>query len=247
MSYYLAPALAVLRDEINARWPGRDRTSDGWIGDPAHQATRSDHNPNDRGSVNAIDVDRDGVDIAAIIAAIEAHPSAHYWIVDQRIADADDGWRPRPYTGTNPHDKHLHVSIRQTRTAEQDQRPWGILEDTMPLNADDLDAVRTQVAKGIYDALHVAATGKTYRGLTYQGEGSIGAAIRANLAALVVSPVLAGMAARDLVDEQQVAADVAAELAPALLAVLTPEAIASAIPDTVARQVADVLAARLAA
>ncbi|SCL43144.1 hypothetical protein GA0074692_6783 [Micromonospora pallida] len=47
----------------------------------------------------------------------------------------------------------------------------------------------------------------------------------------------------DLVDERQLAAD----LAPALLAVLTPEAIAAAIPDTLAGQVVDVLAARLSA
>lgn len=61
MSYYLAPSLAVLRAEINARWPGRDKASDGWIGDTAHQSTRSDHNPNSRGSVNAIDIDEDGI------------------------------------------------------------------------------------------------------------------------------------------------------------------------------------------
>ncbi|MEU5950523.1 hypothetical protein ABZ793_33980 [Micromonospora sp. NPDC047465] len=53
---------------------------------------------------------------------------------------------------------------------------------------------------------------------------------------------LTAIAGRDLVDEQQVAAD----LAPALLAVLTPQAIAAAVPAEFAGQVADELAARLA-
>lgn len=131
--YYLAPSLVVLRAEIDTRWPRRDHTSDGWIGDAAHQAqgSKSDHNPNERGSVDAIDVDKDGIDPYAVIAAFERHPSAHYWIYQRQIADRDDGWRRRPYTGTNPHDKHAHFSIRQSRTAEQDRRPWGLLEDDM--------------------------------------------------------------------------------------------------------------------
>lgn len=134
--YYLAPSLAVLRAEINARWPGRDKTSDGWIGDAAHQAqgSRSDHNPNTRGAVDALDVDRDGIDVYEVIAAVEQHPSSHYWIFNGLIADRDDGWVRRLYTGPNPHDKHLHVSIRQTRAAEQDTRPWGLVkeDDDMP-------------------------------------------------------------------------------------------------------------------
>ena len=126
-SWYLAPALDVLRAEVDTRWPGRSRASDGTIGDTAHQATRSDHNPNDRGSVDAVDITAAGVHVPTIITAVQRHPSAHYWIWQRTIADRDDGWKPRAYTGTNPHDKHVHVSIRQTRTAEQDRRPWGLL------------------------------------------------------------------------------------------------------------------------
>lgn len=144
MSYYLAPALAVLRAEINQRWPNRDRASDGWIGDAAHQATKSDHNPNERGSVDALDVDVDGVTVAEILAAVERHPSAHYWIYNRQIADRDDGWRRRPYSGPSPHTEHLHVSIRQTRTAEQDTRPWGLREDDIMATLDELRAVVRQ-------------------------------------------------------------------------------------------------------
>lgn len=129
MGYYLAPALEVLRSEVNQRWPRRDKGSDGWIGDAAHQATKSDHNPNSRGSVNALDVDADGIHFPTVLAAIVRHPSARYVIFERRLYHRLRGWRSEPYSGVNPHTGHFHISIDQTRTAEQDRRPWGLLED----------------------------------------------------------------------------------------------------------------------
>jgi len=46
-----------LRDQVNRRWPRRDKASDGWIGDRAHSERISDHNPNKAGVVHAIDID----------------------------------------------------------------------------------------------------------------------------------------------------------------------------------------------
>ncbi|GAA4699718.1 hypothetical protein [Phytohabitans rumicis] len=131
MAWYLAPSLAVLRTEVNTRWPRRDKTSDGTIGDPAHQERPSDHNPNARESVDAWDMDKDGVDVDEVIRAFERHPSAHYWIWNRQLADKDTGWRPEPYDGDNAHTLHVHFSIKQTAAAEQDRRPWGLLEDDM--------------------------------------------------------------------------------------------------------------------
>ncbi|GLH94889.1 hypothetical protein [Phytohabitans aurantiacus] len=138
MAWYLAPALAVGRSEVNRRWPKRDKDSDGTIGDAAHQASRSDHNPNLRESVDAWDMDKDGVDVWEVIRAFQRHPSAHYWIFQEQIADADDGWRRRSYSGDNPHNQHVHFSIRQSAAAEQDRRPWGLVEEAiMPALSDD--------------------------------------------------------------------------------------------------------------
>jgi hypothetical protein len=128
-NWYLAPSLVVLRNEVNTRWPNRDKRSDGTIGDAAHQNTDSDHNPNSRESVDAWDMDKDGVNVDEIISAFQEHPSANYWIYNRVIADADNGWRRIRYTGTNPHTEHVHFSIRQSSQAEQNEQSWGLLED----------------------------------------------------------------------------------------------------------------------
>lgn len=129
---YLAPSLAQLRSEIDAAWPRRDRSSDGWIGDAAHASRRSDHNPNARGSVNALDIDKDGIPVDALRALLCADSRVNYVIFNRVIYSRVRDFHPAPYKGANPHDKHLHVSILQTRTAERDARPWGIASTTRP-------------------------------------------------------------------------------------------------------------------
>lgn len=127
----LAPSLVHARVVINARWPEHDRTLDGWIGDAAHQARRSDHNPNARDIVDAIDVDMFGgatpVHRPSVVAGLMVHPATHYVIHDRRIYQREDQFRPRVYNGINPHDQHCHCSIIQSTTAEQDPTPWTLL------------------------------------------------------------------------------------------------------------------------
>lgn len=127
----LAPSLHLARTTIDRRWPQRDRASDGWIGDEAHAMRNSDHNPNSRDLVDALDIDMFGgvtpVHRPSIVAGLMCHVGVNYVIFNRRIYDADDGYRPRVYNGINPHDKHTHVSIRQNTTAEQSTQPWAVL------------------------------------------------------------------------------------------------------------------------
>jgi len=124
--WYVAPALDTLRDELNARHPGRDRSSDGAIGDPAHAARKSDHNPDPKtGVVRARDFDVDGIDVGALVAELLADPRVAFVIYDRRIAKrVPGGFRWEPYHGINPHTGHVHVSVRIGTQYENDTTPW---------------------------------------------------------------------------------------------------------------------------
>jgi hypothetical protein len=135
----LIPALDALRTEFNLRAPGRDKASDGWIGDASHSARDSDHNPDSRGLVHAVDVDEDlrvpGLTMAECVAHIVGRHRRGldnrltYVIYERTIWSASRDWQPRAYDGSNPHDKHAHFSARRWPaivSRERDRRSWGI-------------------------------------------------------------------------------------------------------------------------
>lgn len=124
MSWHLAPSLVQFRAEVDKKWPKRSKKSDGTVGDTSHSARKSDHNPNGRGSVNAIDITYPGVDPDIIIAAVKKHPSAAYVIFNRHIYSATNKWVKEPYTGASPHTEHLHISIKQSVKAEQSDVKW---------------------------------------------------------------------------------------------------------------------------
>ena len=154
-SWILIPCLQSLRNEFNELAPNRDKASDGSIGDPAHAASSSDHNPDETGrtpyedsdsinEVHAIDVDDDlrlpGVTMQSRVNLIvERHRTGkddrlQNVIYNRVIWSRTWGWTPRAYTGASPHTEHAHFSARYTTAQEKDTRPWGILEEP-PLDA----------------------------------------------------------------------------------------------------------------
>lgn len=121
----LAPSLVKLRDECNAKYPKRDKSSDGWIGDSAHSSRTSDHNADARGIVHAIDIDKDlfpgsDAEFNALVEKVANDPRIKYTIWRRRIKNPGEGWRK--YSGSNPHDKHAHFSA--TVAGENKTNSW---------------------------------------------------------------------------------------------------------------------------
>lgn len=158
MSWRVARSLDTLLDEINERAPERSKISDGSIGDPAHSSRVSDHNPNAAGVVRARDYTHDPAggldcnDLARFLAdLLGEHPalsSGAYVIWNRRIISRDritEGWRP--YTGSNPHDHHLHLSVATAATGYDSTASWGWLTegDDMPLNDADKAWIRAAI------------------------------------------------------------------------------------------------------
>lgn len=126
MAYFLSPALARLRLEVNALWPGRSKVSDGWIGDTAHSARKSDHNPDYSagGIVRAIDITNDGIDVDAFVSSVIRDPRTRYVITRGRIWTRENGWQK--YTGPNGHYHHVHVSVRTGGGYDMQIQSWGL-------------------------------------------------------------------------------------------------------------------------
>lgn len=139
MTPYLTPALVKLRGEVDAMAPERSKASDGWLGDAAHASRHSDHNPEPDGSVDAIDITHDpahGVDCALLADQIKDDPRLSYIIWNHQIWNPSISRLWRPYTGSNPHTKHMHVSV--TDSGQNDTSPWLEGDDLMGVGDDIL-------------------------------------------------------------------------------------------------------------
>lgn len=123
----LAAWIPGLFAAFDAVWPARSHDQDGTIGDAAHQAEVSGHNPDDTPGVRAerqdadtipevraADVDARGVDMDAAVAAVLQDRSALalliYIIWNGHIWRASNGWQREIYTGSDPHRTHAHFS-----------------------------------------------------------------------------------------------------------------------------------------
>lgn len=145
-SWYLAPALRALTDEINREWPKAQQwptvsIGDGWIGDTSHQARKSDHNPDYSagGVVRAVDIGIAGRNAQAILDAVIGDRRVWYVIHKGIIYNRKYGWAAHKYTGSNPHNTHIHVSLlgmelsaANAKKHETDTGPWFTGEEKTP-------------------------------------------------------------------------------------------------------------------
>jgi hypothetical protein len=136
MKPYLCKAGETLREQVNERYPSRDKTSDGWIADARHIAAgTSDHIPSPKtGCVFAIDVDKDlsgksKPDLMPYLAdqireCAKTDGRISYVIFDGKIASSKKGWAWRPYSGINAHRHHCHISF--TPKGDEDGKKFAI-------------------------------------------------------------------------------------------------------------------------
>jgi hypothetical protein len=137
MAWRIAESLKILRAQVDARWPYRNKASDGSIGDASHSSRSSDHNPNSAGVVCAIDITHDpanGANGNTIAEAVKDDSRVKYVIWNRLI------WNPsiskvwREYKGSNPHTKHVHVSVLPTKDKYDDTTLWTIPHTAGPVN-----------------------------------------------------------------------------------------------------------------
>lgn len=133
MSWRLAKSLEQLKQQINLASPGRNKASDGGIGNAEHASRASDHNPHIKdakgiGVVTAYDFTHDpgnNVDGGSLSRALKADPQSRvkYIIFDSQIWKARTGkWEP--YRGPNAHKHHVHVSVQPDRYDDVSPWPW---------------------------------------------------------------------------------------------------------------------------
>lgn len=206
MAPVLTRNLAALRSGFDRRFPSRDRTSDGWIGDAAHQQEVSGHNPDDTPNVRAeysdpdstpevraIDVDRDlrdpsGLTLYDVITRILATPAdlrrlryiIHAPASGPLGADVptiwsrNNGWKPAKYTGSNPHDKHGHLS--GDPDYDDDDSPWSVETIGVDMLADERAALMADASASRYmdGRLEAMASGReTVADIdVFKGQGS---------------------------------------------------------------------------
>jgi hypothetical protein len=155
MTAVLTAALTSLRSGFNTAFPARDKTTDGWIGDAAHQAETSGHNPDDTAGVSAeyqdadtkqevraVDVDKDlnhpGVTMYDVIRRILATPAdvarLRYIIFCPPLgpfgANVPTIWSRNsgwsPRTYSGSSRHDEHAHFSGDPDTDEDSRPWSV-------------------------------------------------------------------------------------------------------------------------
>jgi hypothetical protein len=115
-------AISVLR-QATALKPTRKKASDGLLPSAAHikQSPVSDHNTG-----LAVDLTHDpknGIDCVEIFEKLKDDKRVKYLIFQGKIWSKEKAKQGnRKYTGSNPHNKHLHISI--VDAGANDVSPW---------------------------------------------------------------------------------------------------------------------------
>jgi hypothetical protein len=167
-NWVLIDCLKALFAEFNRIAPGRDKASDGSIGDTAHQHEVSDHNPDETGSVpihdadhvnevHAIDVDNNlnesDLTMEKVVQFLlgrcrsGAEKRLRYIIYNRRIWSASSGWVQKAYTGASAHTEHAHFSASYDSKLEASTASWHLEDIPVALTAADKSWISAEIKK----------------------------------------------------------------------------------------------------
>jgi hypothetical protein len=176
--WILIPCLRALFMEFDRIAPSRDHTSDGSVGDRAHQNEVSDHNPDETGKVpihdadhinevHAIDVDNNLNEsdltmekvVQFLLARCRsgAEKRLRYIIYNRRIWSASSGWVQKTYTGASPHTEHAHFSASYDSNLEASTASWHLEDIPVALTAADKSWILATVQQNAVDGKELTA------------------------------------------------------------------------------------------
>jgi hypothetical protein len=112
-------AIAVLRQATAIR-PKRKKASDGLLPSAAHLKASPDSDHNTGLAVDLTHDPIDGIDCREIFEKLKDDKRVKYLIFKGKIWSEEKG--ERNYTGSNKHEKHLHISIEDNKG--NDTSPW---------------------------------------------------------------------------------------------------------------------------
>lgn len=165
--------LVNFTDQLTAAFPDR-RLPDGWIGDEAHQDSTSSHNPDDTSGsrpewedadstadVRAVDVATDfGCDVSGrdvvrhLVDLDELGTVIRYIIHDGSMWHVDDDFDEDQYSGSNPHDHHVHVTFAFTEAADDNTSyDYRFEEIGVALSSDDKQWITGEIRRNLAEAL----------------------------------------------------------------------------------------------
>lgn len=168
--WVLTKGLQNLRGQLNERWPNRDHASDGTIGDAAHQAEMSGHNPDDTSGsraawngdsdsipeVRAFDCDSDfrepGTTPLMVVNHIRKLSGVstviRYMIFNRTMYHSRNGFKATVYSGASAHTEHIHFEGAWSQAADNNTSFNFRLEEVgdMPLTTEDADVLINRMA-----------------------------------------------------------------------------------------------------
>jgi hypothetical protein len=112
-------AIAVLRQATKIA-PSRMKASDGLLPSKAHLAQNPNSDHNTGFAVDLTDDPARGIDCADIYENLQSDKRVKYLIFKGKIWSTKKG--ELKYDGSNPHNKHLHISINDS--CGNDTSPW---------------------------------------------------------------------------------------------------------------------------